>query len=569
MSENIRKRGNTWHYDFKVDGVRYRGSCQTDNKNLAEKIASTIKTDILRQKHDLPTKVNYNDKIFSEVWEEYIGLLSNSKETIKNKIFAYKHFTFANKSIKDISAQDIEYYQLQRKLEVLNDDKNKRKRESEINFRWINLEIATLRHFFNFCIKRGFIEKNPAAGIKKLNELSRLKTLSDVDIEKLIAGATNKLTRDLITFLIYTGCRKGEALNLKWDDVDLKNGVIAIKGTKTKYDRHIPISDALKAILTGIEREQDSLYVFERNGAKIGDFKRSFHTACRNAGFKDLHIHDLRHVFASKMVMGGTSLYITGELLGHRTTQMTKRYSHLVPETLRKAVNDVFNKKNNAIQQTWLNANTFIISDTHFGHANIMQFEPARGILVNPAKNVSNYIGLSTAADLKIIENWNFIVGRNDNILHLGDVVIGGKDKIANYVKKLNGHIYLISGNHDVGSAIYEELGVDVIENVHSFLDGSYDIIPTKHKYANAIIVEIDGKRIMFSHFPVVNDIVEDMENFAGVTKELYEIFKNYNCDLNIHGHTHSTSIKIASFCKNASIEAIGDFKPRKIGEII
>ncbi|MHB1665336.1 MAG: tyrosine-type recombinase/integrase, partial [bacterium] len=86
-------------------------------------------------------------------------------------------------------------------------------------------------------------------------------------------------------------------------------------------------------------------YLFNENGRKLGDFRRSFKTACRNAGLKDMRIHDLRHVFASKMVMNGTSLYITGELLGHRTTQMTKRYSHLVPETLRKAVEDVFKKE--------------------------------------------------------------------------------------------------------------------------------------------------------------------------------------------------------------------------------
>ena len=244
----------------------------------------------------------------------------------------------------DITIQDIEHYQLQRKLELIELPKNQKKREQDINFRWVNLEIATLRHFFNFCIKNGYIEKNPASGIKKLNELSRLKTLGDEDIQKLISGATNKLTRDIITFLIYTGCRKGEALNLKWDDVDLKTSVIAIKGTKTKYDRYIPISEPLKALLSGIERNQDCLYVFNRNGAKLTDFKRSFHTACRNAVLKDLRIHDLRHVFASKMVMGGTSLYITGELLGHRTTQMTKRYSHLVPDTLKKAVDDVFGK---------------------------------------------------------------------------------------------------------------------------------------------------------------------------------------------------------------------------------
>ena len=220
--------------------------------------------------------------------------------------------------------------------------KNTGKRESEISFAYLNKEILILLNFFNFCMEKAYLDKNPATGIKKLNELSRLKTLSDTDIRKLTFAATNKLTRDLISFLILTGCRKGEALNLKWDDVDLENGVIAIKGTKTKYDRYVPISDALRGVLRGINRNQDSLYVFERNGAKLSDFKKSFHTACRNAGLKDLHIHDLRHVFASKMVMNGTSLYITGELLGHRTTQMTKRYSHLVPDTLKKAVNDVF-----------------------------------------------------------------------------------------------------------------------------------------------------------------------------------------------------------------------------------
>ena len=223
--------------------------------------------------------------------------------------------------------------------------KNKDKKVSTISFRSVNLEISALRHFFNYCIEKGYIDKNPCSDIKKLNELSRLKTLSDDDIQKLIAGATNKLTKDLISFLIYTGCRKGEALNLKWDDVDLKNDIIAVKATKTKYDRYIPISKPLKELLRGIEKKDDCLYVFNDKGRKLGDFKRSFHTACRNAGLKDLRIHDLRHVFASKMVMNGTSLYITGELLGHRTTQMTKRYSHLVPDTLKKAVDDVWKIK--------------------------------------------------------------------------------------------------------------------------------------------------------------------------------------------------------------------------------
>ncbi len=125
--------------------------------------------------------------------------------------------------------------------------------------------------------------------------------------------------------------------------MDLSNNVIAIKGTKTNYDRYIPIHSKLQELLFGLYSDSRE-YVFNIGGKKLTDFKRSFYTACRNDGLKDMHIHDLCHVFASKMVMNGTSLYITGELLGHRTTQMMKRYSHLVQETLKKAVDDVWGK---------------------------------------------------------------------------------------------------------------------------------------------------------------------------------------------------------------------------------
>ncbi len=259
---------------------------------------------------------------------------------------ASNHFlpALGSKRLNGIAMPDIRSYQLERKLELMSLEKNEGKREAEINFRSVNYEIAILRNFFNYCIEKKYIDKNPCEGVKKLNELSRLKTLSDEDIAKLVAGATNKLTKDIIMFLIYTGCRKGEALNLKWDDVDLDNGVVAIKATKTRHDRYVPVSAPLKGLLEGIGKVDGCSHVFNNGGKKIVDFKHSFKTACRNAGLKDLRIHDLRHVFASKMVMNGTSLYITGELLGHRTTQMTKRYSHLVPDTLRKAVNEVWSK---------------------------------------------------------------------------------------------------------------------------------------------------------------------------------------------------------------------------------
>lgn len=178
MSENIRKRGSIYYYDMMIDGIRYKGTTKTADKSLAEKIASTIKSDILRQKHDLPTVVNYNDRSFLEIWETYISSQSLCFKTQESKINSSKHFLpfFKDKSILSMTADNIENYQLKRKSEIAAVKNNKRLQE--ISFRTVNIEMSELKYFFNFCIKKGYLEKNPCAGIKKLNELSRLKTLS-------------------------------------------------------------------------------------------------------------------------------------------------------------------------------------------------------------------------------------------------------------------------------------------------------------------------------------------------------------------------------------------------------
>ena len=252
----IYKRGNIYWTEFIVDNKHYQMSTRTKDKKLAEEVAAALQADVVRNKFNIPQKYKV-EKVFSEVWEQYFKSQSTEKETIRRAGIASKHFiqVFKDKNMPDITTGDLKAYQLQRKLEIMNLEKNIGKKDREISYRSINIEISILHHFFNFCIEKGYLDKNPCTGIKKLNELSRLKTLSDEDIEKLIKGATNKLTCDLITFLIYTGCRKGEALNLKWDDVDLQNDVIAIKGTKTKYDRYIPISKPLKELLSGIKKK--------------------------------------------------------------------------------------------------------------------------------------------------------------------------------------------------------------------------------------------------------------------------------------------------------------------------
>ncbi len=86
-------------------------------------------------------------------------------------------------------------------------------------------------------------------------------------------------------------------------------------------------------------RSLESEYVFVgKDGDPYGDIKRSFHTALKKAGIRDFHFHDLRHTFASHLVMAGIDLLSVKELLGHKSLTMTLRYAHLAPGHRRKAV---------------------------------------------------------------------------------------------------------------------------------------------------------------------------------------------------------------------------------------
>jgi integrase len=141
--------------------------------------------------------------------------------------------------------------------------------------------------------------------------------------------------------------RKSEILNLAWDRVDLKHGFILLDQTKNGERREIPINGTLRENLTELfqgtkerPRRIDVPYVFydPANGKAYQDVKRSFHSACKKAKIKDFRFHDLRHTFASHLVMAGVDITTVKELLRHKQLTMTLRYAHLAPTHKVKAV---------------------------------------------------------------------------------------------------------------------------------------------------------------------------------------------------------------------------------------
>ena len=133
-----------------------------------------------------------------------------------------------------------------------------------------------------------------------------------------------------------TGFRQGNQFRLRWADVNFDTGLIRARGTKSGDDYHVPMNDELRAVLGVLPSRLRSEWVFpSETGTTALDAKnyihRVFTPALRRARLTGFRWHDLRHSFASRLVMKGVDLTTVKELMGHKTIAMTLRYAHLSP----------------------------------------------------------------------------------------------------------------------------------------------------------------------------------------------------------------------------------------------
>ena len=147
----------------------------------------------------------------------------------------------------------------------------------------------------------------------------------------------------LVLLAMNTGMRKGELFNMRWENVDLGNNVVKViaDDAKSGKARHIALNSvALKTLLEWQKDTKEDGFVFEGQPDKpITDVKKAWNNLLDGANIAEFNFHDLRHHFASKLVMAGVDLNTVRELLGHANLDMTIRYAHLAPEHKAAAVN--------------------------------------------------------------------------------------------------------------------------------------------------------------------------------------------------------------------------------------
>ena len=154
------------------------------------------------------------------------------------------------------------------------------------------------------------------------------------------------MLRFIIPFLLFTGARKREALDARWNYIDMEAGLWTIPLSKSGKPRHIPLSTQAVAVLlrakaaAGLMISDPCPWVFPNplTGKPYTSIFQPWDLCRRSVGLAEVRIHDLRHSFASALVNRGMTLFDVKEALGHSNIATTQRYAHLSPERLRKAV---------------------------------------------------------------------------------------------------------------------------------------------------------------------------------------------------------------------------------------
>ena len=270
---------------------------------------------------------------------------------------------FGNKKLSDITPWLIEKWRTKR-------------RKAGRAATTINRDIAALRAALSKAVQWNLLSEHPLRTVKQLrtdktgivrylanDEEKRLRNSLEVRDKKLIqkreSGNNWRKTRGyeirpaitgkygnyltpLILLSMNTGIRRGEALALTWENVNLKTGILTVTGAtaKSHHTRHIPLNNEARETLKAWQDQADTTgYIFTaHDGSQLGSVKKSWASILTAAKITGFRWHDLRHHFASKLVMAGADLYVVKELLGHSTIAVTERYAHLAPEHKQAAV---------------------------------------------------------------------------------------------------------------------------------------------------------------------------------------------------------------------------------------
>ncbi len=317
----FKRENGIWYVEFERN---VRRSLRTKNRDEAYRLFKKLQREYLKGNVEVHVR-NRSDKVkLSQFFDEYLSWCEKAR--------AEGTYVKAEKVTKMF-------------LEVVGDLKlsllSRKHLDEYVSFMvsrgyaktTVNIHIRTLKSILSKAVEWEYLEKNPFSGYKQLKVQEKPPAfLLPEDIEKVEEVIDNPDWLFVFRLFVYTGMRRGEIASLRWEDVDLDREVIVVKKSKNYKTRIIPIHEKLFFLLK--ERYGKGKKVSPFSYHALSGIKRYL----RKAGYSHIRIHDLRHTFASLLVMKGVDLRTVQELLGHEDYKTTEIYAHLSPLHLKEAV---------------------------------------------------------------------------------------------------------------------------------------------------------------------------------------------------------------------------------------
>jgi len=328
---SLYQRGKSWHYDFQYRGERYTGCIGAVSKTVAKEIVTKKKAEAVEGRYELPSKKPTSK--LEEFAKEYFAYYRANRrpQSVQRHVTAYRALqpTFGHLRLSEISPLAIERYKRQREEDGV----------SEVT---INRELAFLKNLFTKAIEWEKIDENPVKKVRFYREdNARTRFLTDEEEERLLAPCKSPL-QPLVGIALHTGFRGSELGSLTWHDIDFRRRTVTVRAgyAKNGESRAVPMNEVLTTTLKAVKLQSaDGEKVFcSREGTPYRSFRTTFQRAVRLAVLADFTFHDLRHTFASRLVMAGVDLPTVKELLGHKDLGMTMRYAHLSTDHTQAAV---------------------------------------------------------------------------------------------------------------------------------------------------------------------------------------------------------------------------------------
>ena len=336
----------------KAGTVTYRAQVRLKG---ARHISATFnrKTDALRWKQSLETDIRHGRHFPSQ---------ESKKRTVSDLIQRFIQDTFSQRKSKSTPLQTLTWWEnqighitldqvttalIKDHWDTLSYHPSERTKKP-LSSRTLNCYLET----FSAALSKGWreygwLKENPAIKLKKKQlPKGRVRFLDTDELKRFLQEvykSSNVYLKPAVLLALSTGGRKTEILSLKWTDIDLKNERITFRDTKNGETRSVAIrGETLECLKQhAMNYRFLSEYVFgarkykwKQGLAKINlpweDPKSAFEAVCTDAKITNFRWHDMRHCAASYLLASGASLAEVGKILGHKTPQMTWRYSHLV-----------------------------------------------------------------------------------------------------------------------------------------------------------------------------------------------------------------------------------------------